>query len=58
MKNILRDYEKASGQQIDIEKSAILFSTNTVQESIMSRLGISKLQFQLIKDRLWKRLRG
>ena len=79
MKKILRDYERASRPKINIEKSAVLFSTNIpcqMRESIMANLGISKMltkdkylglpimvgkakrkEFQLMKDRLWKRLR-
>ena len=41
----------ASGQQVNIDKSAVLFSANTtrqMRESIMATLGISKM---LTKDR-------
>ena len=51
LKNILKEYEMASGQQVNIDKSAVLFSANTtrqMRESIMAILGISKM---LTKDR-------
>ena len=80
LKSILKEYEGISGQQVNIEKSAVLFSSNTIRqirESIMATLGISKVlakdryfglpimvgrakkrEFQAIKDRIWKRLKG
>ncbi|OMO54692.1 reverse transcriptase [Corchorus capsularis] len=40
------NFEKASGQQINIDKSAIMFSYNTtsgLRDSIMQRLGVEKI---------------
>ncbi|OMO64639.1 reverse transcriptase [Corchorus capsularis] len=44
--NILHDFELATGQQVNIDKSAILFSSNIssgLQDSIMRRLGVSRV---------------
>ncbi|OMO70912.1 reverse transcriptase [Corchorus capsularis] len=43
---ILKDFEVASGQQINIDKSSVLFSANTpplVRVSIMSHLGVQRI---------------
>ncbi|OMO96348.1 reverse transcriptase [Corchorus capsularis] len=78
--DILTKFEKASGQKINIDKSAVLFSSNTpdcILDSIMRRIGVQKIlardkylgapimigrnkkiELQMLKDRLWKRIQG
>ncbi|OMO86337.1 reverse transcriptase [Corchorus capsularis] len=44
--DLLRQFSLASGQQVNVDKSAILFSSNTpvcLRESIMQHLGVQKI---------------
>ena len=47
---ILHKYERVSGQQVNIDKSTIIFSANTPakrKDTMMRKLGVSKI---LAKD--------